>query len=240
MKTIPRGAVLRRTLRAAFPRTLPVLTGYLFLGATYGVYMNISGFPFWYPMLMSMVVFAGSAEFVAVSLLLGPFVPLRSFLMILLINARHLFYGISMLDKYRGMGPKKLYLIFALTDETFSVNCSAEIPEGADRGLFYLLVTVLDHCYWVAGATLGGILGSLVTFNTRGLEFVMTAMFTVIFLDRWLKEKDHASGLLGLGLTLLCLLILGPERFLLPAMGAILLALTLLRRPLERRAGDEP
>ena len=237
-KEPPNGPVLKNALRAALPRTLPVLTGYLFLGMTYGVYMNVSGFPFWYPMLMSIVVFAGSAEFVAVSLLLGPFAPLQAFLVILMLNARHLFYGISMLDKYKGLGLKKLYLIYALTDETFSVNCSAELPENVDRGLFYLPVTVLDHCYWVTGATLGGVLGSLVTFSTKGLDFVMTAMFVVIFLDRWLKEKSHISALLGLGLTLVCLIVFGPDRFLVPAMGAILLSLTLLRRPLERRAGD--
>lgn len=235
----PRGPILRRTLRAAFPRTLPVLTGYLFLGITYGVYMNVSGFPFWYPMLMSIVVFAGSAEFVAVNLLVGAFDPLQSFVMILMINARHLFYGISMLDKYRGMGLKKLYLIYALTDETFSINWSAELPEDVDRGAFYFFVTALDHCYWITGATLGGLLGALVTFNTEGLDFVMTAMFVVIFLNRWLREKDHISSLAGLGLTLACLLVFGPDRFLLPAMGAILLSLTLARRPLERRVGDD-
>ena len=214
-------------LRAAFPVTLPIFAGFTFLGLTYGIYMNVSGFSFWYPMLMSMTIFAGSMEFVAVNLLLGAFDPLQALAMSLMLGARHLFYGISMLDKYRGTGWKKFYLIFGMCDESFSINCTVEPPEGVDRGWFMFFVTLLNQLYWVCGATLGGIFGSAIRFNTEGLEFVMTAMFVVIFLEQWLKEERHFSSLLGLGLSALCLLAFGPDSFMLPAMAAILAVLLL-------------
>ena len=223
-----------KAFRAAFPYTLPILAGFLFLGATYGIYMNVSGFSFLYPMIMSMTVFAGSAEFVAVSLLLGAFDPIQAFLMILMINARHLFYGISLLEKYSGTGWKKFYLIFGMCDESFSINCSADIPENVDKSWFMFFVTILNQSYWVLGATFGGIFGSFINFNTEGLEFVMTAMFVVIFLEQWLKEKNHISSLTGLGLSLICLIIFGPDRFMIPAMLSIAGALTFVRKPLEK------
>ena len=221
-------------LNAAFPYTIPIFAGFTFLGLTYGIYMNVSGFPFWYPMIMSITIFAGSMEFVAVNLLLGAFDPLQALAMTLMLNARHLFYGISMLDKYRGTGWKKIYLIFGLCDESFSINCTAQVPEGVDKGLFMFFVTLLNQLYWVTGATLGGIFGSLIRFNTEGLDFVMTAMFVVIFLEQWLKEKKHVSSLLGLGLTALCLLAFGPDKFMIPAMAAILGVLLLLQKPMEK------
>ena len=221
-------------LKAAFPYTIPIFAGFTFLGLTYGIYMNVSGFPFWYPMIMSLTIFAGSMEFVAVNLLLGAFDPLQALAMTLMLNARHLFYGISMLEKYRGTGWKKIYLIFGMCDESFSINCTAQVPEGVDRGLFMFFVTLLNQLYWVSSATLGGIFGSLIRFNTEGLDFVMTAMFVVIFLEQWLKEKNHVSSLLGLGLTALCLVFLGPDKFMIPAMAAILGVLLLLRTPMEK------
>lgn len=226
---------LKKAFQAAFPYTLPIFAGFWFLGLTYGIYMNVSGFSFWYPMLMSITIFAGSVEFVAVNLLLGAFNPFQALAMTLMINARHLFYGISMLDRYRGVGLKKLYLIFGMCDESFSINYTAEIPEDVDRGWFMFFVTLLNHFYWFFGSTLGGLFGSLIHFNTEGLDFVMTAMFVVIFMEQWLKEKDHTSALLGLGLSFLCLLAFGAENFLIPSMLAILGVLTLLRKPMEER-----
>lgn len=232
--------ICRKAFKAAFPHTIPIFAGFWFLGMTYGIYMNVSGFPFWYPMLMSLTIFAGSVEFVAVNLLLGAFNPLQALAMTLMINARHLFYGLSMLEKYRGNGWKDFYLIFGMCDESFSINYTAEIPQGIHKGWFMFFVTLLNHFYWFFGASLGGIFGSLIQFDTKGLDFVMTAMFVVIFMEQWMKEKEHASFLVGLGVTLLCLIAFGADRFLIPAMAVILGVLTFLRKPLERRreAGD--
>ena len=223
-----------RALKAAFPHTIPVFTGYVFLGISYGVLMTASGFPFWIPMVTSLCIFAGSMEFVLVNLLLSGFNLLQAFLMTLLINARHLFYGLAMLDKYKSMGLKKLYLIFGLTDETFSINCSVDPPQGVDRGWFCFFVTLLDHSYWFLGATLGGIFGSILHFNTEGLDFVMTAMFVVIFIEQWKKDSNHLSALIGVALPIVCLMIFGAESFMIPAMIAILAGLTLARKPLEK------
>ena len=226
--------ILKKALFAAFPNTIPILAGFLFLGMTYGIYMNVSGFSFWYPCLMSLTIFAGSVEFVAVNLLLGAFHPIQALAMTLMLNARHLFYGISMLDRFRGLGLKKIYLIFGMCDETFSINYTAEIPPDVDRGWFMFFVTLLNHLYWFAGATLGGIFGSFITFNTEGLDFVMTAMFVVIFLEQWLKEERHESSILGIGLSILSLIAFGADGFMIPSMLAILIALTLLRGRLEK------
>ena len=196
--------------------------------------MNVSGFSFWYPMLMSITIFAGSMEFVTVNLLLGAFNPLQAFVMALMINARHLFYGISMLDKYRGTGWKQCYLIFGMCDESFSINYTADIPEGVDKGWFMCFVTLLNQFYWFFGSTLGGGLGSFIHFNTEGLDFVLTALFVVIFLEQWLKDKDHTSSILGIVLSLLCLIAFGADDFMIPSMIAIAGVLTLLRKPLEK------
>ncbi len=227
-------STIKRSFLAAFPYTIPILAGFLFLGITYGIYMNVSGFSFIYPMLTSMVVFAGSAEFILVNMLLGVFDPIQTFLMILMINARHLFYGLSLLEKYTGTGIKKLYLIFGMCDESFSINCSVDIPEDADKGWFMFFVTLLNHTYWVTGATLGGIFGSFISFNTEGLDFVMTAMFVVIFLEQLLKEKNHISSATGIILSVVSLLIFGPDKFIIPAMVMIFAALMLLKKPLEK------
>ena len=226
---------LKKAFKAAFPHTIPIMTGFLFLGMTYGIYMNVSGFSFLYPMLMSMTIFAGSMEFVTVNMLLGAFHPLEALTMTLMINARHLFYGISMLDKYKGTGLKKLYLIFGMCDESFSINYTADIPKDVDKGQFMTWVTLLNHSYWVLGATLGGIFGSFIHFNTEGIEFVMTALFVVIFLEQWLKEKNHVNAITGLMISVLCLVLFGRDNFIIPSMLGILGGLTLLRKPLEKK-----
>ena len=229
---------ISRALKCAFPHTIPIFAGFCFLGMTYGIYMKVSGFAFWYPMLMSLVIYGGSLEFVAVSMLLAPYAPMQAFLMTLMIQARHLFYGIALLDKFRGMGWKKPYLIFGMCDETFSINCTAEIPEDVDRGWFYFFVTLLNKIYWVLGATAGGLVGGLIRFNTEGLDFVMTAMFVVIFLEQWRKEKRHDSAAVGMAASVVCLAIFGADNFLIPTMVCILAVLTALRRPLEQKEAD--
>ena len=231
--------IITRSFRAAFPCTIPILAGFLFLGMAYGIYMNVSGFSFVYPMIMAAVIFGGSLEFLAAQMLLSPFAPLQVLMVSLMIQARHLFYGISMLDKFKDMGWKKFYLIYGMCDETFSINCTAEIPKDCDRGWFYFFETLLNQLYWVGGATLGGLLGNLITFDTKGLDFVMTAMFIVIFLEQWLKEKHHFSEWAGLASSAACLLIFGKDNFMIPAMICILLLLTAFRKPVGRKAGEE-
>lgn len=174
-------------------------------------------------------------EFVTVGLLLAAYNPLQALLLTLMINARHLFYGISMLNRFRQVGFKKLYLIYGMCDETFSINYTAKIPAEIDRGWFMFWVTVLNQFYWVSGATLGGIFGSLIRFNTKGIGFAMTAMFVVIFMEQWLKEKNHWSSLLGFAITGGSLAIFGSENFIIPSMIAILILLSTLRKPLEKR-----
>ena len=228
---------LKAALFAAFPYTLPILAGFLFLGMSYGILMNVKGFSFIYPCIMALTIFGGSLEFVAVTMLLGSFAPLQTLLMTLVIQARHLFYGISMLEKYKGTGLKKIYLIFGMCDESFSINYSAEIPKDVDKGQFMFFVTLLNHFYWVLGATLGGIFGSFISFDIKGLEFVMTALFVVIFLEQWLKEKKHSTALIGVLTSAICLIIFGADSFLIPTLLCILCLLTVFRKPIEKAGG---
>jgi 4-azaleucine resistance transporter AzlC len=220
--------------RGAFPYTVPILAGFVFLGMAYGIFMNSLGFHAIYPILMSLLIFAGSMEFVAANLLLISFNPINALLLTLMVNARHLFYGISMLDKYRGVGMKKVYMIYGLCDESFSINATVVVPKNINKGWFMFFVTLLNHTYWVVGSTIGGVFGSYIKFNTEGLEFVMTALFVVIFIEQWMKEKQHHSALVGLGLSIISLLILGGDHFIIPAMFAILGLLTFLRKPMEK------
>ena len=230
---------LGKAFKAAFPKTIPILAGFWFIGLAYGIYMTASGFSFWYPVLMSIVIFGGSLQFVAVPMLLSPFAPVQTLFMALMVQARHLFYGIAMLDRFKGVGKKKLYLIYSMCDETFSVNYTAEIPEDVDRGWFMFFVALLDQFYWIASATVGALVGSLISFNTEGVDFVMTSMFVVIFLEQWLKEKSHITALVGLGASVMCLLIFGADSFMVPTMLCILAVLTVFRRPIERAGETE-
>ena len=223
----------RKALKTAFPKTIPILTSFCFLGLAYGFYMRSKGFSFLYPMMMSITVFGGSLEFLMVSMLGAAFAPLQTFLMALMVQARHLFYGLAMLEKYKDTGKKKFYLIYGMCDESFSINCSADIPEDVDKGRFMLWVTILDHAYWVTFSTLGALIGSVVSFDTTGIEFVMTALFTVIFIGEWQKHKRHKSELIGLTGAVICLIIFGSEHFLLPTMACILVLLLV-----TRKAGD--
>lgn len=223
-----------KALKCAFPHTIPIFLGFWFLSFAYGVLMNVSGFSFWYPFLMSIVIFGGSLEFVTVNMLLSPFAPLSAFVVAIMLQARHLFYGISMLDKYKGLGWKKIYLIYGMCDETFSVNYTAEIPDDINKGWFYFWVTLLNQLYWVSGALIGGLVGGLFPFSTKGLDFVMTAMFVVIFLEEWRKEKNHIGTFIGFPVCIASLLIFGANAFVLPAMTAILLLFIAFRKPIEK------
>lgn len=222
-----------KALKAAFPYTIPIFAGFWFLALAYGILMNKNGFSFIYPFFMSLLIFGGSLEFIAVALLMSPFAPIAALTMSLLIQARHLFYGIAMLDKYKDMGWKKVYLIFGMCDETFSINYTADIPEDVDRGWFMFFVTLLNQIYWVSGATIGGLIGPYLHFNTKGLDFVMTAMFVTIFMNQWMKEKKKYTGLIGILATALCLILLGKNNFMIPAMIALIILLTIFKKPIS-------
>lgn len=223
-----------KALKTAFPHTLPICIGFLFLGISYGFLMRSKGFSFIYPLLMSMLIFAGSMEFVTVNLLLLPFNPITAFLLTLMVNARHIFYGISMLDRYKNCGIKKYYLIFGMCDESFSINSSVTVPSDVDVGWFMFWVTFLNHIYWVTGAVLGGLLGYIIHFDTTGIEFVMTALFVVMFINQWEESKHHLPAMIGISCSLLCLIVFN-QNFMIPAMLMIVLSFALKRNSLEKK-----
>ncbi len=201
--------------------------------------MGSEGFSWLYPAAMALFIYGGSLEFVTVTLLLSPFAPLQAFILALIIQARHIFYSISMLDKYKGTGMKKYYMIYSLSDETFAVNYSTYIPEHCDKGWFYFWVSLLDQFYWVGGAIMGGIIGSVINLNTTGLDFVMTAMFVCIFMDQLRKESKHYSAVIGIAASVICLLIFGADNFLIPTMISIIVVLTILRKPIETGLNED-
>ena len=226
-------------LKAAFPHTLPIMAGFLFLGASYGVLMASEGFSFLYPMATSIFVFAGSMEFALAGLLLGGFDPLSAVMLTLMINSRHIFYGISMIDKYKGLGSKKIYMIFALCDETFSVAYTVDSPEGVDKGWFTFYLSLLDHSYWVIGATLGGLLGSLIPMGIIGFDFAMTALFIVILVEQMLSGKDNLLlALFGGACSLVALLIFGAGDFTVPAMLLMFISIVLSKAVYDKRNSE--
>jgi 4-azaleucine resistance transporter AzlC len=196
--------------------------------------MDSKGFSLLWTLLASVFVYAGSMQFVTVALLAAGFDPVGAFLMTLAVNARHIFYGISMLRQYRGIGNLKPYLIFSLTDETFSLLCSAKVPDPVNRKWFYFFVSFLDHIYWITGSLIGGILGSMINFNTKGIDFVLTALFVVILIDQWRSSTNHLPALIGIISAITCRLLFGPSNFIIPAMFMILFFVTVLKAPMER------
>lgn len=222
-------------LKAAFPYTIPIFTGFIFIGIAYGILMNSKGYGFGWSALFSLIVFAGSSQYVAIIFLTSVFNPIYALLMSLMINARHLFYGISLIEKFKDAGKLKPFLIFGLCDETFSVVCSAEPPEGVNRNWFMFFITFLNYSYWALGSVLGGILGSMVSFNTKGLDFVLTALFVVIFTGQWKSSKDRKPAVIGVVCSLVCLIAFGPNNFIIPSMIAILAVLTILKNQTEKQ-----
>lgn len=224
-----------KALKAAFPYTIPVMIGYLFLGIGFGILLTGKGYPWWLSPLMALFIYAGSMQFVAIDIFSKAFNPLYALILTLTVNARHLFYGLSMLTKFKDMDQKKPYLIFALTDETYSLLCSTEPPQGIDRNWFYFFIALLDQIYWVTGCTLGAVAGSLLKFNTTGIDFVMTALFVVIMVEQWESSKNHLPVLIGIGVSAACLLLFGKDLFILPSMISILAIVTIFRKSIERR-----
>lgn len=227
----------KSAIRTAFLDTVPVMTGYVFLGFGFGILLNKRGYGVLWSLAMSVFIYAGSMQYVAVSLLTGGASLLTTALTTLMVNARHLFYGISMVDAYKGAGKKKPYLIFALTDETYSLVSQNQAPEGLSRHSYCFLVSLFDQIYWVAGSVLGSLAGSLIPLNYEGIEFVLTALFVTIFVEQWLSIKQHGPAIIGVMSTVLCLLIFGSDIFLIPSMVLIAVLLTLLRKS-GRRSQD--
>ena len=221
---------MKKVIKQAFVATLPVMAGYIVLGFGFGIILRASGFGILLAVAMSTFIYAGSMQYVAIDLLTGGASLITTALTTLMVNARHLFYGVSMLEKYNGVGKRKGYLIFGLTDETYSLVCSDTIGlEGKELKDYYLLVTLLDHSYWIFGSVLGAIAGSLISFNTTGIDFALTALFITVFVEQWLSTKKHFSALIGVGASVLCLLIFGKDSFLIPTMLVIALLLCLYK-----------
>ena len=219
-----------KALKAAFPHTIPILTGFMFLGMAYGIIMKSKGYHIGWTVLFSLITFAGSAQYVAITFLTSAFNPISALLMTVMVNARHFFYGISMLEKYQETGKYRPYLIFGLCDETFSIVCTTKPPKGINETWFFVFITLLNHSYWVVGSAIGGLLGSMISFDIKGLDFVLTALFVVIFISQWKSQKDHKPALCGVACAVFCLTIFGPNNFIIPSMVAILLILTGLRK----------
>ena len=219
-----------KALKAAFPLTLPVMAGYLILGIGFGLLLDSRGFGLPWALMMSAGIYAGSMQYVAVDLLSAGAGLISAALMTLMVNARHLFYALAMLTKYRDMGKAKPYLVFSLTDETFSLVSGTEAPEGVDPERFFLCLSALNHAYWVAGSALGSLFGALLPIDTRGVEFSMTALFLVICTENLLKKESRFYTAAGAACSLLCLALFGPERFLIPAMALIAAVLPAVQR----------
>ena len=218
------------TAKYAFKQSVPIMAGYIVLGMGFGVLLESKGYGVLWAIAMSVFIYAGSMQYVAINLITGGASVIATALMTLMVNARHLFYGISMLDKYKNTGKYKPYLIFALTDETYSLVCSGTIPEGVDRNKYYFLVSLFDQVYWVIGSVIGSVVGSVLNFNTAGIDFSMTALFLVVFVEQWKSTKDHASAITGVAASVVCLLIFGAGNFVIPAMISITVILLLMRK----------
>ncbi|MDR1852845.1 MAG: AzlC family ABC transporter permease [Propionibacteriaceae bacterium] len=222
-----------RYLKAAFPATIPVLSGYWFLGLAFGVLLTTSGFSPWWAPFAAIVVYAGSGQLVAIGLLLADFDPVGMFLTVLLVNARHLFYGLSTIERFRGWGPWRAYLVYSLTDETFAVFNSARVPDGLDEKRYLTAIAGMDQFYWLVATSAGAFAGEFIHFDVTGIDFVMTALFFVICLQQIESKPNRAPALIGFGASVLALVVLGPDMFLLPAMAVILGLLLAGRSKLE-------
>ncbi len=219
----------KQIIAKAFVKSVPVMAGYIILGIGFGILLRNAGYGVLWAGAMSVFIYAGSMQYVGVNLLAGEASILTTILTTFMVNARHLFYSISMIEKYKDAGRFKPYMIFALTDETYSLLCDGKTPDEEHANLYRFWVSLFNQSYWVIGSVAGSLLGAVIPFPTTGIEFSMTALFIASFTEQWLTTKDHIPALTGLIGTAICLVIFGPDRFLIPAMLLITLVLSLLR-----------
>ena len=228
-----------KLIKIAFLKSLPVMAGYIVLGIGFGILLKKAGYGRVWSFLMSFTIYAGSMQYVGVSLLTSGASLLSTALTTLVVNARHLFYGVSMIDKYKDAGGKKPYLIFSLTDETYSLLCTGEYPEDMDKNWYYFWVSLFNQSYWVLGSVLGSIIGTVIAFNTAGIEFSMTALFVTVFVEQWLSTRKHLPAIAGLTCSIVCLLFFGAESFLIPTMISITVVLLLCRKVMDVQGGGK-
>lgn len=225
----------RKFVEKIIVKTLPVMAGYIVLGFGFGILLKSNGYGVIWALLMSVLIYAGSAQYVGISLISGGASIITTAVTTLMVNARHLFYGISMMDKYNGAGKRKPYLIFALTDETYSLVCNGEYPEGVDKYKYWFFISMFNQIYWITGSLIGSVIGSVIKFDTTGIDFSMTALFVTVFVEQWLSTKEHRPALIGVFSAIICLLIFGNDKFLIPTMALMLVALTGFRGTLESK-----
>lgn len=231
--------MLKNNLKSAFKASLPVLAGYIALGIGFGILLENKGYSLWWAGLMALTMYSGSLQYAAVDLLSGGASLLTTGLMTLFINARHFFYGFSLLDTYKGMGKAKPYMIFGLTDETYSLVCSGTVPKGAEPKKYFLFLTFLNQLYWIIGCMTGAFLGSVLPFELTGVDFAMTALFIVIFVEQWISRKNHIPAIVGVVISALCLAVFGADQFIIPAMFIIAAILTVFRKRIAAKEGQD-
>lgn len=226
-------------LKKAFPYTIPVMLGYIFMGMAFGILFESKGYNFLWSILISTVVYAGSMQFVAINLFSGGTSLIGIFFISIMVNIRHIFYGLSMIDKFKEMKRLKPYMIFSLTDETYSLFCLTNIPDQVEKNYFMFFIALLNQSYWVLGSFLGSVIGSVVKFNSTGIDFAMTALFVVIFVEQWLFCISHIPAVVGILSSILCLILFGANNFLLPSMIVMLIILTIFRAKIEKKITKE-
>lgn len=226
---------MKKVIQFAFKQSMPVLFGYLFAGMAFGLLLQKAGYHFLWALFISIIVYAGSMQFILVTIL-SSVVSLPSVIITTLaVNSRHIFYGLSFIEKFKSMGRKRWYMIFSLTDETYTLLCSQRSHKGIDEKKLYFLIALFDHCYWITGCVLGALIGSIIKFDTTGAEFAMTALFIVTFVEQWIQVKKHTAALVGLGCGIVTLMLFGADNFILPALiGVVVLLLLLQNRTINK------
>lgn len=227
-------------MKRAFPYTIPILTGYLFIGLAFGVMFADKGYDVFWAILMSVFVYAGSGQYLAVNFFVPGFSFIQAAFLTLMVNIRHVFYGLSLVDRYNRFGKSRWYMIFGMTDETYSLICTTNVPDDVSEEKFCLSITLLNHLYWIAGTIIGSLAATAIPFNSEGIEFAMTALFLVLFIELWMSRDNRFSELVGVLAALVCLIVFGADGFVLPTMLLIVAIIMICRKKLDRRevSGD--